>query len=263
MGKKDNVKSQEKKAERKAMAAKRNTRVANVKLANSAEDPLAVLPKPFSVYNKNGLDLKLETTRAPEVDEKTLVWAFNMVESSMKPLYDASHSDDPDGWNGKEKKIEMREVENWYLIARNPEGTAVAFATFRYDMEYDDEVIYCYEIQVEKSFRRKGLGRFMMKLLEMLAIKADMLKLMVTIFKNDKPQVDFFKTALKFSKDETNLGDTSEEQFEYEILCRYNMIKKKKIEEEEGVGEKNVPDCCKVGDKPLSVKDALMRGGGG
>ena len=25
------------------------------------------------------------------------------------------------------------------------------------------KVVYCYEIQVEKGFRRKGLGRFMMK----------------------------------------------------------------------------------------------------
>ncbi len=29
----------------------------------------------------------------------------------------------------------------------------------RFDMDYDDEVLYVYEIQVEKGFRRKGLGR--------------------------------------------------------------------------------------------------------
>jgi hypothetical protein len=44
-------------------------------------------------------------------------------------------------------------------------------------------------LQIEKGFRRKGLGRFMMKVLELLAIKADMLKIMATIFKNDKPEV--------------------------------------------------------------------------
>jgi len=245
MGKKDNSKSKDKKAERKAMEAKMNKGVANVKLANEVEDPLALLPKPFSVYNKNGLDLKLETTRAAEVDEKTLMWAYNMVEANMKPLYDASYKDDEDkqaewGWDEKEKKKELREDEVWYLIARTQEGTAVAFSHFRYDMDYDDEVVYCYEIEVEKAFRRKGLGRFMMKTLEMLAIKADMLKLMVTIFKKDKPEVDFFKTALKFDMDETSFVDTIHEQFEYEILSRYNQIKKRKMEDEEENSE-NVP----------------------
>ena len=69
----------------------------------------------------------------------------------------------------------------------------------------------------------------MMKVLEMLMIKADMLKLMCTIFKNDQPEIEFFKTALKFEMDETNL---LEKQFQYEILSRYNQIKKRKLEEE-------------------------------
>ena len=33
----------------------------------------------------------------------------------------------------------------------------------RYDMDHDDDVLYCYEIQLEESVRRKGLGKFMMK----------------------------------------------------------------------------------------------------
>ena len=113
MGKKDNSKAKEKKAERKAMEKKMNAGVANVKLANSVEDPLGNLPKPFSVFNKNGLDLTLETVRAPEVDEKTLVWAFDLVKTNMQPLYEDAYGNDPDmeaefGWKEKEKKVEMR-----------------------------------------------------------------------------------------------------------------------------------------------------------
>merc|ERR1711972_1240837 len=61
-----------------------------------------------------------------------------------------------------------------------------------------------------------------------------MLKLMATIFKKDVPQAEFFKKALKFEMDETSFVDTVNEQFEYEILCRFNQIKKKKMEEEDG-----------------------------
>merc|ERR1712133_266469 len=161
----------------------------------------------------------------------------------MKPLYDAAYNDDPDykaefGWKTKEKKSELREDLAWYLIAKNSEGTPVAFSHFRYDMDYDDEVLYCYELQVEKAYRRKGLGKFMMKVLEMLMIKADMLKLMCTIFKKDKPESEFFKKALKFEMDETSFVDTVHEQFEYEILSRFNQIKKRKIEEEKANGDK-------------------------
>merc|ERR1711893_519280 len=95
-----------KKDERKAMEKKMNAGVAIVKLANSVEDPLGNLPKPFSVFNKNGLDLTLETVRAPEVDEKTLVWAFDLVKTNMKPLYEEAYGNDPDmeaefGWKEK------------------------------------------------------------------------------------------------------------------------------------------------------------------
>ena len=58
------------------------------------------------------------------------------------------------------------------------------------------------------------------QVLEMLCLKADMLKLMATIFKKDLPQVEFFKKTLKFELDETSFVDTVNEQFEYEILCR-------------------------------------------
>ena len=46
-------------------------------------------------------------------------------------------------------------------------------------------------LKVEPAFRRKGLGKFMLKVLELLMIKADMLKIMATIFKNDEPEVSF------------------------------------------------------------------------
>ena len=80
MGKTDNARVKEKKAvynekkaARKAQEERINRRVENVKHANSVDDPLALLPKPFSVYNKNGLEVTLETTRVAELPEETQV----------------------------------------------------------------------------------------------------------------------------------------------------------------------------------------------
>ena len=86
MGKKENTKAKERKAERKAMEAKMNKGVANVKLANAVEDPMALLPKPFSVYNKNGLNLQLETVRAPELPDETKVAFQSPSPSFTSPL---------------------------------------------------------------------------------------------------------------------------------------------------------------------------------
>ena len=57
----------------------------------------------------------------------------------------------------------------WYLLARSTSsedsGKLLAFAHFRFDMDYDDEVLYVYEIQLEDCVKRKGLGKFMMQVI--------------------------------------------------------------------------------------------------
>jgi len=243
MGKKSNTKSQEKKAEKKAEKERKNAAIANVKLANSVRDPLGVLPQPFSVYNKNGLDLTLQTLRAPDMEEETLSWAFDTVKTNMAPLYQEVYQSCQElDW--EDKREEMREDLAWYLIVRTQEGAPVAFSHFRYDLDYGDEVLYCYQIQVKEEFRRKGLGRFMMKVLEMLMIKADMLKIMCTIFKKDLAETEFFIKTLKFDTDETSFLDTVDEQSEYRILSRFNQIKKRKMEEDGTFISKVKPSCC-------------------
>ena len=82
----------------------------------------------------------------------------------------------------------------WYLMARSvaseDAGKLLGFSHFRFDMDYDDEVLYVYEIQLEHSVKRKGLGKFMMQvcneLLKMyfflLIMKHMFLKLYDTFF---------------------------------------------------------------------------------
>merc|ERR1712066_143528 len=121
----------------------------------------------------------------------------------------------------------------WYLLAREAEtNKPVAFSHFRFDMDHDD-VLYCYEIQLEESVRRKGLGKFMMKVLELMMMKADLLKIMLTVFKHNDVASKFFKEVLKYDIDETCPYDTVYEQFDYEILSRFNMKEKKKREVQE------------------------------
>ena len=73
----------------------------------------------------------------------------------------------------------------------------------------------------------------MMQVLEMLAFKADMRKIMLTVLKHNEPAVKFFKSNLKFEFDETNPEKNLEwnekytdvEQKDYEILSKFNKRK--------------------------------------
>lgn len=62
-------------------------------------------------------------------------------------------------------------------------------------------------------------------------MKADMLKIMATIFKHDKSNVAFFKDCLKYQLDETSPVDDVYEQFDYEIISRINPKKKQAMED--------------------------------
>lgn len=184
--------------------------------------------------SRNDLNLSLSTVRAPQLDPETKSWLMDLIQRNMKSLYEQSSW----GWKAANKAEEMSHDQAWFLIARNAaDNKPVSFAHFRYDMDYDDEVLYVYEIQLEPEFRRRGLGRFMMQILELLAFKADMRKIMLTVFKHNEPATKFFRECMKFELDETSPLDDLSEQFDYEILSKFN--KRKLAREAAKEGENN------------------------
>jgi len=225
--------NKEKKLEKKLIDMKMDAGWLNVKKANNQSCPLDQLPS-FKKYNRNDLSVSFETLRAPDLDEKTKDWVFTLIKGNMKDMYQKSDW----GWNEKNKKVELFEDNAWYLIARDDDSVPVAFSHFRYDMDFDEDVLYCYEIQLEPSFRRKGLGKLMMKILELLMLKAEMVKIMLTVFKHNPDACLFFKNCLKYSVDETSPYNTIHEQFDYEILSRYNP-KRKPSEDVENIHQQN------------------------
>ena len=78
-----------------------------------------------------------------------------------------------------------------------------------------------------------------MQVLELLAFKADMRKIMLTVFKHNPDGQKFFKTYMKFEIDETCPIDDVYEQFDYEILSKMN---KRKLARE--MSEEENKTCC-------------------
>jgi GNAT superfamily N-acetyltransferase len=217
MGRKS-TRNKEKRQQRKEESARLSASQIVVNKANNQDDPMA----PFSVFRKfekNGLIAKLECKSCGLLDAGTIDWLFDLERRNMKALYEQCEW----GWNDKIKKEEMTDDRAWYLIARTPEPEykPVAFSHFRFDMDYGDEVLYCYELQLEEEVRRKGLGKFMLQVLELIAFSADMKKVILTVLKHN-PEAKAFFTARKYTIDETSPEDNMHEQYSYEILSKVN-----------------------------------------
>jgi len=217
-------KAAEKKRQRLAQEKLVNARVVIVNNANAMEDPLQLLPS-FREFRKDKVHVTLTTERASDLSQNLKDELFGLLEENMKDMYTQCNW----GWNAKNKREEMFEDNAWYMIARDASedknGHMLAFSHFRFDMDWDDEVLYVYEIQLKNEVRRRGLGKHMMRTLELLAFKADMRKIMLTVFKHNPGAKKFFGEALGYETDETSPVDDMVEQFDYDILSRFNRRK--------------------------------------
>lgn len=217
MGRKS-AKGKEKKLKHKEEQARMKVSVALVNAADDLDDPMATMG-PFKKFNRNGLNLIIECKKRTDMDKDTLDWAFNLTKINMQALYEQSNW----GWTEREKKEEMQHDKAWYLIASDQDGNAKGFAQFRFDMDFDDEVLYCYEVQIVSEVRRKGLGKFLMQILELIAHKTQMRKVMLTVFQENKLGNEFFTKKLKYILDETTpsiFDPMNQEDYDYDILCK-------------------------------------------
>ncbi|XP_072023902.1 N-alpha-acetyltransferase 40-like [Amphiura filiformis] len=230
MGRKS-AKGKEKKMKRKEEKAKILAAMKVVEAADKLEDPMATL-LPFKKFNRNGLTLSIECSRVTDMDKDSIDWAFNLTKANMQTLYEQSNW----GWTEREKREEMEHDKAWYLVAKDQDGCHQGFAQFRFDMDFDDEVLYCYEIQILNEVRRKGLGKFLMQILELIAHKTQMKKVMCTVFQNNKTATAFFTKNLKYVIDETSPSEydpMNPEDYDYEILSKPIAKKEKVVSKED------------------------------
>ncbi|XP_044125923.1 N-alpha-acetyltransferase 40 isoform X1 [Bufo gargarizans] len=216
MGRKS-VRAKEKKQKRQEERAAMAAVCAKVQAANQLGDPLGAFPV-FKKFDRNGLNLTIECCRVTDLDQKTTDWAFELTKTNMQLLYEQSEW----GWKEREKREELTDERAWYLIARDELGMPVAFVHFRFDVECGDEVLYCYEVQLEVCVRRKGVGKFLVQILQLMANSTQMKKVVLTVFKHNNGAYQFFRDALQFEIDETSpsISGCCGDDCTYEILSR-------------------------------------------
>lgn len=78
----------------------------------------------------------------------------------------------------KEKRREMSSPEALYIFVYNAPSTPdnvkasiIGFVHYRFTTEEEIPVLYVYELQLEPAYQGKGLGKFLMQLVEQIACK--------------------------------------------------------------------------------------------
>ncbi|CAG0895189.1 unnamed protein product [Cyprideis torosa] len=184
----------------------------------------------FKTYKAQGREFSAEVHRRTEMDSASISWAFDLTKLNMEAIYKKSES----GWTDSSKRDELDDERAWFLIVEE-EGRPVAFSHFRFDLDGEGEVccevLYCYELQVAPCAQGIGLGKHMMRTLEIIGFKkADMCKVVLTCFKHNVRAMRFYKEALGYKEDITSpVPGYDGDDFDYEILSKPN---KRKVSED-------------------------------
>eukprot|EP00041_Stephanoeca_diplocostata_P014831 m.280025 g.280025 ORF g.280025 m.280025 type:complete len:217 (-) comp19818_c0_seq15:685-1335(-) len=153
-------------------------------LASISNDELCryISPKDNTVFTLQCM--QLGTTMNPAL----IPWAFQLVRENMHDLYVASEQ----GWLEKSKRKEMRTADMHYIVGFSAEGDPVGFLSFLFDIEAEEEVVYCYELQVVRSHQHCGIGGALMRAYLSIGQHAQMKKAMLTCFKHNTAGQHFF-----------------------------------------------------------------------
>ncbi|XP_006647980.1 N-alpha-acetyltransferase 40 [Oryza brachyantha] len=225
-----------------------------IKKAVAVKDHLAQFPD-FHKYERNGIFVYLESRHGNQLPLPTRKYIQNLLKLNMEGPYGPE-------WPSEEKvkRREMVAQEARYIFVRQSSNAfsaknimkqdsglectheacnddcLIGFVHYRFVLEEDVPVLYVYELQLEPSAQGKGLGKFLMELIELIAYKSQMGAVMLTVQKANDLAMAFYK-KLRYV-----ISSTSPSQVDpligleknYEILCKTFESEAKSILEEGG-----------------------------
>jgi N-alpha-acetyltransferase 40 len=234
-------KAKDKKAARRAAAQRALQIQALVKTMKAQPDALEPFPA-FKLYDRKGLLAELCYYTAESLPQSLLEWAFDLAKRNMEAAYDACQGW---GWKDKKKRSELLDADARFIvvtamdrqsvvedptlpsdtrpqdsgqaahIADVAQGQPLAFVHLRYEIEREIPVAYVWDIQVEGSMQGRGLGRFLLQVVELIARKGSIERLMLTVFRTNVVARHLYE-RLGFVTDEDSPG----EEEGYEILSK-------------------------------------------
>jgi len=172
---------QDKKNRKKLKKAKIKQYRVKIKESEAVDDHLTPFTE-WTTYSKNGLVAKLNFYKSSIMSQELHEWAFLLLKKNMKEIYEKV-----DYWSDTEKQAELKDNAARFIVVTNTTTSIpVAFVHFRFLIEMCNKLaLYCYEIQLDSSVQRKGLGKHLMQLLEVIAKLHKYDWIILTVFKSN------------------------------------------------------------------------------
>ncbi|KAJ7597108.1 acyl-CoA N-acyltransferase [Mycena floridula] len=145
-------------------------------------------------------------------DLRNDIWAI--FEENMIDLYRASSFE----WNPPEKRQELFHQLSRFILVHGPDGRLTGFCDFRFEHEDEEDLVYCYELQISKAVQRKGLGKTLVDRLVSIGKGFFMEKIVLTCFNSNVDALAFYK-RYGFATDPSSPDEEDDEECDYTILC--------------------------------------------
>ncbi|KAF2588915.1 hypothetical protein F2Q70_00040181, partial [Brassica cretica] len=136
----------------------------------------------------------------------------------------------------KVKRTEMTSPDARYIFVRELRYGSKAYETaskegcdqiagfvhYRFTLEEEVPVLYVYEIQLESRIQGKGLGEFLMQLIELIASKNKMSAIVLTVQTSNALAMTFYMSKLGYRISSISPSKANLPNFlaKYEILCK-------------------------------------------
>ena len=166
------------------------------------------------------LDVQYQRSPLPkDIQDRCL----QLFQTNMTTLYTESNW----GFNISEKTAEFEHDHARFLLVMDRDEL-VGFLHFRFDVNDDDEpteqVLYVYELQIAPNFTKLGIGRRLMAIMEVVALRTDMKKVMLTVFHANTAAYQFYTQRMKYTIDPISPSQHGNSA-DYEILSKQDLMK--------------------------------------
>ncbi|KAF7320408.1 N-acetyltransferase domain-containing protein [Mycena kentingensis (nom. inval.)] len=176
----------------------------SLKVRRANESPAAQIAKSLQINEPaHSFVVKL----ADELDDASKSSIWSIFEENMREMYTTSSF----GWDPPTKRAELFDSLSRFILVK-AERTLVAFVAFRFEYEHSQNILYCYDLQIAQSSRRRGLGRVLDASLVSIGKDFKLDRVMLTVFKANAAALAFYE-KVGFRLDGGSPSDEDEEDY--------------------------------------------------
>jgi hypothetical protein len=177
------------KAKKAAQEAHLKQQEALIKNATEKLDPLTEYFNALKHYKRTHInnppsDFTLNYYIPTTISNSIMEWMLDLTRRNLKSTYDKVKGW---GWSDKKKLEELKHEQARFIIVTNNTinteeikqnnsisnnnnndklENAIGFVHIRFEIEDNEAICYLYEIQIEKPYQKRGIGRYLMQIIE-------------------------------------------------------------------------------------------------